>query len=159
MSDSVSSANSLFRSLLKYTATLGFIGYIPFAPGTWGSLAGLISFILIMPSLQTQLLIIIIGVITGIYASSVAEKALDEKDSRRIVIDELIGFYVSVFYLPQRPGYLIMAFLLFRFFDIIKPLPIKKLEKALHGGSGVMADDIMAGIYANIILQIWIKIS
>lgn len=159
MSNNVSSPNSLFQSLLKYTATLGFIGYMPFAPGTWGSLTGLISFILIGPSLQTQLLIIIIGALTGIYASSVAEKAFDEKDSRKIVIDELIGFYVSVFYLPQRPGYLVMAFLLFRFFDIIKPLPIKKLEKALHGGPGVMADDIMAGIYANIILQIWIKIS
>lgn len=158
MSNNAASPNSLSQSLLKYTATLGFIGYIPFAPGTWGSLAGLISFLLIKPSSQTHLLIIIAGTLIGIYASSVAEKALNEKDSRKIVIDELMGFYVSVFYLPQRPVLLVTAFLLFRFFDIIKPLPIKKLEKTLHSGLGVMADDIMAGIYANIILQIWIKI-
>lgn len=91
----------------------------------------------------------------GIFSSSSAEKILNEKDSKKIVIDEFIGFYVSVFYLPHTFGYILAAFLLFRFFDILKPLFINRLEIRLHDGLGVMADDIAAGIYTNIILQIW----
>ena len=94
----------------------------------------------------------------GIYASTVAEKILNEKDSKKIIIDEFIGFYVSVLYLPKTLGFVIAAFLLFRFFDILKPLFISKLEKTLSNGLGVMADDILAGIYTNIILQIWLVI-
>ena len=85
-----------------------------------------------------------------------AEKVLDEKDSKKIIIDEFIGFYVAVLFLPKTPGFAIAAFLLFRFFDILKPLFISKLEKTLSNGLGIMADDILAGIYTNIVLQVWI---
>ncbi len=98
------------------------------------------------------------GSIIGAVSSSAAEEAFNEKDSQKIVVDELIGYYVSVFYLPQKTGLIIAAFILFRIFDIIKPVPIKTLEKTLSRGTGVVADDIMAGIYANIVLQIWTRI-
>lgn len=151
-------SNTFIQSLLKNIATLGFIGYLPYAPGTFGSLLGLILFMIFEPSLPAHLLIIIIGTLAGIYASSAAEKILKEKDSKKIVIDELIGFCVAVFYLPHSFGFMFSAFLLFRFFDILKPLLISKLERTLSGGLGIMADDILAGVYTNIILQIWIFI-
>ena len=149
-----SSANTVFT----YIATIGFLGYIPFAPGTIGSLFALCLFLLTDLSLYTHFSIIIIGALLGTYASTVAEKTLKEKDSKKIIIDEFIGFYVSVFYLPKTFGFVIAAFLLFRFFDILKPLFISKLEKTLSNGLGVMADDILAGIYTNIILQMWLLV-
>ncbi|MBI5187462.1 MAG: phosphatidylglycerophosphatase A, partial [Nitrospirae bacterium] len=84
-----------------------------------------------------------------------AERLLNDKDSRYIVIDEFIGFLISVFYLPQTYGYIIAAFFLFRFFDILKPFPIRKIGLILSGGKGIMADDIVAALYTNLILQIW----
>jgi phosphatidylglycerophosphatase A len=132
------------------------LGYFPFAPGTIGSLFALVLFLLTDVPIYVHLSIIVIGALLGIHASTVAEKTLKEKDSKKIIIDEFIGFYVSVFYLPKTFGFVIAAFLLFRFFDILKPLFISKLEKTLSNGLGVMADDILAGIYTNMILQIWL---
>jgi len=148
------SANTFFT----YVATIGFLGFIPFAPGTIGSLFALALFLLTDLPLFAQLTLIIAGALLGIYVSTVAEKVLNEKDSKKIIIDEFIGFYVSVFYLPKTWGFAVAAFLLFRFFDILKPLFIAKLEKTLSNGLGIMADDILAGIYTNIILQIWLHI-
>ena len=141
---------------LSYIATIGFLGYSPFAPGTVGSLLALAVFLMTDLPIYAHFSVIIIGAVLGIYASSAAEKILNEKDSKKIIIDEFIGFYVSVFYLPKTFGLVIAAFLLFRFFDILKPLFISKLEKTLSNGLGVMADDILAGIYTNIVLQIWL---
>jgi phosphatidylglycerophosphatase A len=139
-------------------ATLGPIGYIPFAPGTFGSLAGLILFALFRPSSVYLVVIISAGFLSGVYASTVAEQLLNEKDSGKIVIDEAVGILVSFLFLPPAMAYLVAAFLLFRAFDIIKPFPIRHIEKKLHAGIGVMADDIIAGMYANILLHLWILI-
>jgi phosphatidylglycerophosphatase A len=148
----------LTNIFLKNIATLGFLGYIPFGPGTLGSLCALALFLLADLPLYAHVTLILAGTIVGIFASTVAEKLLKEKDSKKIIIDEFIGFYVSVFYLPKTWGFAVAAFLLFRFFDILKPLFIAKLEKTLSNGLGIMADDILAGIYTNIILQIWLHI-
>jgi phosphatidylglycerophosphatase A len=141
---------------LSYIATIGFLGYSPFAPGTVGSLFALVVFLITDLPIYAHLSVIIIGALLGIYTSSAAEKILNEKDSKKIIIDEFIGFYVSVFYLPKHSVLRYCIFLLFRFFDILKPLFISKLEKTLSNGLGVMADDILAGIYTNIVLQIWL---
>jgi len=148
---------NLYRTALTFVATIGFLGYFPFAPGTIGSLFALVLFLFTDVPLYAHFLIIVIGALLGIHASTIAEKMLKEKDSKKIIIDEFIGFYVSVFYLPKTLGFVIAAFLLFRFFDILKPLFISKLEK-LSNGLGVMSDDILAGIYTNMILQIWLVI-
>ena len=147
-----------YNAALTSVATIGFLGYFPFAPGTIGTLFALVLFLLTDVPVYAHFLIIIIGALLGIHASTVAEKRLEEKDSKKIIIDEFIGFYVSVFYLPRTFGFVIAAFLLFRFFDILKPLFISKLERTLSSGPGVMADDILAGIYTNMILQIWLVI-
>jgi phosphatidylglycerophosphatase A len=146
---------TVHREFLKNIATLGFVGYIPYAPGTFGTLTGLALFLLIRPSSPVHVLIILGCTVLGVIASSVAEILLAEKDSKKIVIDEFTGFFVSVLFLPKTLGFILAAFVLFRLFDILKPLAIKKLETTLSGGLGIMADDLLAGVFANILLQIW----
>ncbi len=143
------------RLLLRHVATLWFVGYLPVAPGTWGSIAALIFVALVPLSSPTLSVLIVAGAVLGMLAADAAEKTIGEADSGHIVIDEFIGYLVSVVFVPHAYGYLIAAFLLFRFFDILKPFPIRMLEKKLSGGPGVVADDILAGIFANLVLQIW----
>jgi phosphatidylglycerophosphatase A len=143
------------NSLLKHIATLGPVGYLPVAPGTWGSLAALAVYIVVKPSIFLHVLAVLLIIPVGIAASSSAEKTLSQKDSRHIVIDEACGILVAVLFVPFSIGYILAAFFLFRVFDILKPFPVRKAETALSGGLGVMADDIVAGIYTNLMLQIW----
>ncbi|OGW38709.1 MAG: hypothetical protein A2Y97_11145 [Nitrospirae bacterium RBG_13_39_12] len=141
--------------LLKYIATIGPIGYIPFAPGTFGSLVAFALFILLKPHLLVHIIILFIIIPIGIISSHYAERLLNDKDSRHIVIDEFCGFLISVLFIPISIGYAITAFFLFRFFDILKPFPIRKTGSVLSGGKGIMADDIIAALYTNLILQLW----
>jgi phosphatidylglycerophosphatase A len=133
---------------------------VPIAPGTWGSAIGLVFAELSDLSLPLSLIVILTGFIIGVVAAGAAEEAIGEQDSGHIVIDEFIGYLVSVCAVSHTHWHLIAAFLLFRVFDILKPFPIGRLERSLSGGLGIMADDIVAGIFANIILQagIWTRI-
>ncbi len=146
------------NSIWKNIATLGPVGYIPFAPGTFGSLIGLILFTLFRPSVVFLAFIILAGFLLGVYVSSIAEHVFNEKDSGKIVIDEAVGILVSFLFLPSAATYLVAAFLLFRTFDIIKPFPIRYAEKKFRHGFGIMIDDIIAGIYTNIFLHVWMLI-
>jgi phosphatidylglycerophosphatase A len=133
---------------------------MPIAPGTWGSAVGLGVAEFLDLSLPAYFVVIVIGLMLGIIAAEAAEKAIGEQDSGHIVIDEFIGYLVSAYAVSHTHWHLVAAFLLFRVFDILKPFPISRLEERLSGGLGIMADDIVAGIFANIILQagIWIRI-
>lgn len=144
-----------YRLLSKSIATVFFIGYIPLAPGTFGSLAGLTFIWIFKPDFLQQIVILIAGFIIGIFSSQVIEKISETKDSKHIVIDEFVGYMASIIFLPLTTGYIIAAFFLFRFFDILKPPPIRNLERMFSGGIGVMIDDLAAGIITNIILQIF----
>jgi len=90
----------------------------------------------------------------GIITSHNAEKTLG-KDSGHIVIDEFAGYLLSVLLIPKRIEYLVAAFILFRIFDILKPPPIRKIEQFIPGGAGIMLDDILAAVYANVCIQLW----
>ncbi len=90
----------------------------------------------------------------GIITSHRTEKLLG-KDSGYIVIDEFCGYLISVLFIPKNISYLLAAFVLFRAFDILKPPPIRKIEETVTGGAGIMLDDVLAGIYTNICLQLW----
>jgi phosphatidylglycerophosphatase A len=152
---SSATSGSYIHLLLKNVATLGFIGYLPIAPGTWGTAAGLI-FVALFPVSPVALLGIMVAVIIiGTIAADTAERLIGETDSGHIIIDEFVGFLVSVIFIPHTYGYLASAFLLFRFFDILKPFPIRQIEKAIRGGAGIIADDILAGIFTNAVLQLW----
>lgn len=141
-------------SILKYTATLGFIGYSPYAPGTLGSTIAFLIYVVLKPKPFLQFVMLLVIIPIGIVCSHQAERLLRDKDSRHIVIDEFCGYFVSTFMIPFSTSASLLAFFLFRLFDILKPFPIRRIESALSGGVGIMADDIMAAVYTNIILQI-----
>jgi len=147
-----------FNFILKYIATLGFIGYIPFAPGTFGSIFSCVVFILLKPAVPVQIIILLFTVPLGVASSHFAEKLLHQKDSSHIVIDEFCGYLFSMLFIPFSITNALAAFFLFRVFDILKPFPIRKIETALKGGYGIMADDIMAAVYTNVLLHIWITL-
>ena len=137
------------------------IGYFPIAPGTMGALAILILY-WIMPPISTRELLIIIFVLTivGIYSATLTEEEVKQKlgsekgvDPKIVIIDEIIGMLIALVAIPKTAKYVIAAFFLFRVFDIVKPYPIRKIEK-LPTGWGIVFDDVMAGIYANLLLQL-----
>ncbi len=137
-------------------ATFFYTGLSPLAPGTCGSLATLLILYFVVPysevSIYIRLASILIVFLIGIPAGNHAEKHYNKKDPGQCVIDEVAGQMVTLLLAPHSIKIYILGFLLFRFFDIIKPFPIRKLEK-IHGGLGIMIDDIAAGIYAFIILH------
>jgi phosphatidylglycerophosphatase A len=149
---------TLSQRILKNIATLGPIGYLPIAPGTWGSLFAVLFYYLLKPPFPVQLFLIISVTAIGTIAAHSAEKVLNEKDSGHIVIDEFAGYAVSILALPVTLTFLAAAFLLFRFFDILKPPPVRWIERTFPGGAGVVSDDLMAGVYTNLLLQIWIHL-
>lgn len=142
-------------SLLMQLATLGPIGRIPFAPGTWGSMAA----VLVVPwllgplSWVWKLLLLLVLFLLGAWACGSAEKLLGEKDPGAVVIDEFAG-QLLVFALcsPAATWQLAAGFVLFRALDILKPWPVGASETWLPAGFGVMLDDLLAGAYAGIIL-------
>ncbi len=135
----------------KNLATLGPVGYLPMAPGTWGSLvaAVLAPWLFIPFSLWVKLLILGAIFILGALACSVAERELGRKDPSQAIIDEVLGQWVVFLFLStaQIP-ILVLGFFLFRLFDVLKPWPVRASEKWLPGGYSVMIDDLLAGIYA-----------
>jgi|Deesub1362A_J573_1020465.scaffolds.fasta_scaffold00173_1 phosphatidylglycerophosphatase A len=139
-------------------ATVGYAGYLPYAPGTFGSLLGLLLISLLKPHDLQLLLIFPFLFIIGAASADSAERFMG-KDSPHIVIDEFCGYLITMVFLPKDLAYLIAGFLLFRLFDILKPPPIKRIEGALKGGIAIMADDLLAGLYANLCLQLWRLIS
>jgi len=124
------------------------------APGTFATLVAAALFVLLRPDDVIAISLLTLLVTIGTIAAHHAEGALNEKDSSHVVIDEFAGYVVSVLFLPSRISYYVAAFLLFRLFDILKPPPIRTMER-LTGGLGIMADDVLAGVYANVALQVW----
>ncbi len=140
--------------IFKSIATIGPLGYSPVAPGTAGSAFACLLYILLDPGTVALSIAIPLVFAAGVLASERAEKVLKEKDSSHIVVDEVAGYLVSVFLIPFSTTNAVAAFFLFRFFDITKPVPIRLLDRGVPGGLGVMIDDILAGIYANLALRL-----
>lgn len=144
--------------LVRFIATGFFVGEkSPFAPGTFGTIAAVLIYYMFFPvdpSFYWPMLIIVtfIGVITA----GRAEDILGEIDPPSVVIDEFLGYFIAMAFLPKTPGLAFAGFIIFRFFDILKIYPMKKLE-ILAGGLGIMLDDIYAGILTNLILQIALR--
>lgn len=143
----------LLRRGIIFIATGGYLGYFPLAPGTAGSLIGILIYWATNLTPLTSSIFIFLLFTLGIYVSDEAEKIFKRRDPPQIIVDEIVGAFLSVFLLPRRIGYIIGGFLLFRFIDIVKPYPIKRLEERFKGGVGVMLDDVVAAIYTNFILQ------
>ena len=145
------------RRLIKITTSFFYIGHSPFMPGTLGSLAGLLIYFVVKDKLPIYAFSLIFLFTLGILFSAEAEKIYKRKDAQMIVIDEACGMMLSLFLVPYNVWIMILGFVLFRTFDILKPPPAKKIEK-FSGSFGVMFDDIIAAIYTNFILQITCRI-
>jgi phosphatidylglycerophosphatase A len=139
-----------------FEKTLGsgfFTGYIPIAPGTFGSLAALL--IYYIPGFEKPEIIIpaiAVFIFYGIYVGNKFDKVYG-KDPGQCTIDEVVGMWITLLFLPKQIVISIIAFLIWRAFDIVKPFPARNLEK-LEGGLGIMIDDIVAGLYSLIVMQI-----
>ncbi|ANM29095.1 hypothetical protein ABI59_05005 [Acidobacteria bacterium Mor1] len=141
--------------LLCLVIATGFgTGYAPIASGTFGSLPGLLFIALLNPLGWIPAVAgTVVVTLVGIWAAERASRAWGQEDPGRVVADEIAGQMVTLLFVPITPWTLIAGFLLFRLFDIVKPPPARQFEK-LHGGVGIMADDLMAGVYANLVLQL-----
>ncbi len=140
------------KKIAAVIATLGPIGYSRWAPGTLGSLVAVLLVPLMMKS-EFYILLTLIFFIVGIWASQSAATQSSIHDPSFVIFDEVCGILTSFLFVPISIYSLITGFLLFRFFDIAKPLPIRHLER-LPGGFGIVMDDVGAGIYTNLILQV-----
>jgi len=149
---------SLGKTVIKLIATGLGSGYSPFAPGTAGTLVA-IPLYLALSTLSWPLYLASVSLLTllAVYASGEAERIFDKKDSPRIVIDEIVGFLWSLFLIGPTAGRIVAAFFLFRIFDILKPPPARWCQDKLPGGWGVVMDDVMAGIWANVALQVALR--
>ncbi|KJR40139.1 phosphatidylglycerophosphatase A [Candidatus Magnetoovum chiemensis] len=141
------------NAIFKFIATVGYVGYMPYASGTWGTLAALIFVYILKPTDKIVVIYLIITLVVGTVSAHKAEQIFQKKDSGFIVIDEAAGYLVSILFIEKDILHLTAAFFLFRLFDIAKPPPANYMER-IKGGAGVMLDDIMAGIYANAALQL-----
>jgi len=145
--------NTALRGIVLFIAQGAFAGRSPVAPGTAGTVIGVLLYSgmkNLAPGAYLSFTVLIC--LLGIWAAGRAEKLLGCVDCPSIVIDEIAGYLVAMCLLPSSWQFMAAGFVLFRAFDILKPWPLKRLQD-LHGGAGVMLDDIGAGAYTNIVLQ------
>ncbi len=142
------------RRVGVFVATCGYIGYVPVAPGTFGSAAGVAVFYAVRSTGSTGVELAVIGLLfaIGIWSGTQAEHHFGGVDPGPIVIDEVVGMLITLALLPVNAGGVVVAFLLFRVLDVVKPWPAAGFER-LPGGLGVMADDGMAALYGNLIMR------
>ena len=142
-----------------FIATCGYLGYVPLAPGTFGSAAGLAVFFLIRStgSVTLELAAILVLFAIGIWSGTIAEHYFGGVDPAPVVMDEVVGMLITLAFLPVGVTGAIVGFLVFRALDVFKPWPSAQFER-LPGGLGVMADDGMAAIYGNVVMHglIWV---
>ncbi len=136
---------------------LGFgSGLVPKAPGTFGTLAAVPIFWFLLQPLSLPWLLVVIAVtfVIGVWFCDAAAKNLGVHDHPGIVWDEFVGLWISCIALPEGWLWLLWAFVLFRFFDILKPWPIRWLDSKVPGGLGIMVDDVLAGLFALALIQL-----
>lgn len=141
-----------------FIATGGFSGFLPVAPGTFGSIVAIL-WIWGMGGIAWPLhllLVLVLGAL-GVWASDQACKILKRDDAQQVVIDEIVGIFITMIGIPVTPYWLGMGFILFRIFDIWKPPPARYFDEKLEGGWGVMMDDVMAGVYGCILMHLMVR--
>ncbi|MBT5412025.1 MAG: phosphatidylglycerophosphatase A [Cellvibrionales bacterium] len=152
-----------FRQLLRnpvHFLAFGFgSGLFAKAPGTAGTLLGILAWMfLVNLSLVTYIIVIVIAALAGIYFCGKTARDLNVHDHSGIVWDEIVGIWLAMILVPVTWGWVFVGFLLFRFFDILKPWPISWIDKNISGGIGIMADDLLAGGFTAIVLYVTMKI-
>ncbi|MEA1973101.1 MAG: phosphatidylglycerophosphatase A [Candidatus Cloacimonadota bacterium] len=149
------------KKLYEVLATVFGAGYFPKSPGTFGTFVALVTYYFLpnyffgynMDMFQIYLLFILIMLsVVSVHICSQAEKTMGHDDGK-IVIDEYFGYFFSILFLPKTTLILILSFIIFRFYDIVKPPPIYQIQK-LNAGWGIMIDDVLAGIFTNVTIRI-----
>ncbi|MBI4336128.1 MAG: phosphatidylglycerophosphatase A [Candidatus Omnitrophica bacterium] len=143
----------MVERLVKFIATLGGLGYSRIAPGTAGCAAAALLYLAVRQNTALQFALTFIVLLTGFAVSGRAEHIFRVKDAKPIVIDDASGLLIALAFAPFSYVNLLAIFVIFRAVDIIKPFPIRKIE-GLAGSLGIMGDDILAGIYANLFYRI-----
>ena len=138
-----------------HLAAVGFgSGLANKAPGTFGTLAAVpLYYLLSLLSLESYIVVLIVTSLLGFWFCHVTSHDMGVHDHKAIVWDEFVGYWITMVSVPFNLQWAVVGFLLFRFFDILKPWPISWLDKKIQGGFGIMIDDIVAGIFAAVILQ------
>jgi phosphatidylglycerophosphatase A len=139
----------------RVIATFFYVGFLPIVPGTFGSLATFVLYLWLMKMHEWPIYLatIIVVIAAGIWAAGRVELDTKIVDPSFVVIDEVAGQLITLFTIPFAWSYMITGFFVFRAMDIIKPFPARRVEQ-LHGGFGIVTDDVIAGIYGNVIMQI-----
>jgi phosphatidylglycerophosphatase A len=142
-------------NLILFLSSGTYLGYIPIASGTFGTLWGIpLAYRLSGYALWLQLLLIAAAIGAAIYLADRAEKIWNRKDPSRVVIDEIVGYLVTVAGLPFTWKTAVWGFFIFRVLDILKPFPVRTIDRSLPGGWGIVLDDVLAGVYGNILLRL-----
>jgi phosphatidylglycerophosphatase A len=148
------------RTLIIFLASAGYVGYIPVASGTFGSLVAIPMFwgfdALRATSVPLYVLTYLGSVAAACWIAGLAEIYLQEHDSHKIVIDEVVGYLAATLFLQPTLVHTAVAFLIFRGLDIIKPFPAGYVDKNFPGGYGVVLDDVVSGVYSNLLVQLLI---
>ncbi|MGH7787098.1 MAG: phosphatidylglycerophosphatase A family protein [Candidatus Binatia bacterium] len=150
------------RRLILFLASAGYVGYIPVASGTFGSLVGIPLFWLTASwwhaSATLYVLLYVAAVAGACWIAGRADALLQEHDSHKIVIDEVVGYLGATLFMPPTWEHTVVAFFIFRLFDVIKPYPAGAIDRAMPGGRGVVLDDVVSGLYANLATRLLLAI-
>jgi len=144
------------EKIVKMLSTWFYVGNLPVAPGTAASAVGVVMAMICSSNVFFYVCVTLFVTILGFMVSGRMEEILDQKDPGCIVIDEVAGVMIAFFLLPLTPVVIVTAFFLFRAFDMFKIYPVNKFEQ-LKGSTGVMMDDVIAGVYTNIVMQVAIR--
>ncbi len=140
------------RTVVKCLSSFFYLGYVPRFPGFFGSLGGLSFYLMVRHNLALYIGSLVALMVVAFLVINKAEAIYGGKDAKSIVIDEAVGMMLALFLIPPKPLAIIITFIFFRLFDVLKPFPIK-LAEGQSSPLGVMLDDIIAGIYANLVVQ------
>jgi phosphatidylglycerophosphatase A len=133
-----------------WMATAAYSGYFGMLPGTIGSLVGIgLYWPLATSPVTTRLILVAALLLVGLWTSGRVEEVWRIKDPKAVVIDEIVGMWIALLFVPYQLPYFVASFVLFRLFDVVKPFPAKEAER-LSGGWGIMLDDVIAGLYAGV---------
>jgi len=150
--------NRAARAIILFISQGAYAGKFPVAPGTAGTVVGVFIYLGLKGLHPVHYgAVCLLVILVGMWAAGHAEIILGRTDSTSIVIDEIAGFLTAMFMVPSGLFFIVSGFVIFRVFDIMKPWPLKRLQE-LHGGPGVMLDDVGAGIYTNVLLQLAVHV-